>query len=500
MESTIQILEEPRLAFRHGQALHDPRDGLSVFGPFDADDSSHLKSISYAAVGTPAGLALFEHWAEAMTKPSTAAPKDKHRLWPIYPGFEAAFHSTLHRSAAWTETLDAAMLQTALQLADPHRRAHDAVEPYLRAIETAHTLDESVAAVVCIVPEELHTRCRPQSIVPNATGERVSKAEQRLRAKGNLDLFSSFDPQDYQMSVDFRRQLKARSMRFGLPVQILRESTLRLHDDATAGARGLTPLSNRMWNIGTAVYYKAGGKPWKLAAARDGVCYVGLAFRRTDDARQQNTACCAAQMFLNSGDGIVFRGSLGPWYSPERKQCHLTKSAARDLLQGTLATYAKFDGKPLQEVFLHSRSDVSPEEFSGYQQACPPGTKLVAVRVRLERQGLRLFREGSMPVLRGTFVTLSRRSGFLFAAGFKPRLATYDGWETPAPLRIDIQHGDAEIDEVARDILGLTKLNYNACTLGNSQPVTVGFSDAVGEILVANPTVRDPRPQFKFYI
>lgn len=499
MDPVVTVLDEPGLMFRHGQVLSDPRDGLSVFGPFDADDPSHPRSITYAAVGTPTGLALFERWAEAMSQPSLSAPRDKHRLWPIYPGFEAAFHSTLHRSAAWSKSLDDSNLQAASQLADAHRRAREVVAPYLDAIDTAHSLDESVGVVVCVVPDEIHARCRPLSTVPNPIGERVSKAEQRQRA-GGRDLFNSFDPEDYRMSVDFRRQLKARSMRFGLPLQILRESTLRLHEATTTAARGLTPLSNRMWNIGTAIYYKAGGKPWKLASAREGVCYIGIAFRRTDDTQGANTACCAAQMFLNSGDGIVFRGSPGPWYSPVTKQCHLSKGEARDLLRGTLETYAKLDGKPLREVFLHSRSDVNAEEFAGYREACPPGAKLVAIRVQPERGGLRLFREGGMPVLRGTFVSLGPKRGYLFATGFKPRLATYDGWETPAPLRIDVQHGDADLLQVARDILGLTKLNYNACTLGNPQPVTVGFSDAVGEILVANPTVRDPRPQFKFYI
>jgi hypothetical protein len=79
-------------------------------------------------------------------------------------------------------------------------------------------------------------------------------------------------------------------------------------------------------------------------------------------------------------------------------------------------------------------------------------------------------------------------------------LGTYDGWETPVPLQIDIQHGQGEIEQVATDILGLTKLNYNACRLGESQPVTVGFSSSVGEILVSNPTVKDVSNKFKFYI
>ncbi len=205
-------------------------------------------------------------------------------------------------------------------------------------------------------------------------------------------------------------------------------------------------------------------------------------------------------MFLDSGDGIVFLGEYGPWYSPDNNQFHLSRSAAKKLLEGVLKTYSDLDGRPLKEVFLHCRSSISKDEFAGYQAACPPGCKIVGIRVRSDGYGPRLFRDGSMPVIRGTFLKTSERSGLLYAAGFKPRLATYDGWETPVPLRIDIQHGEASIELVAADILGLTKLNYNACKLGDSQPVTVGFSDAVGEILISNPTVTDRRPNFKFYI
>lgn len=68
------------------------------------------------------------------------------------------------------------------------------------------------------------------------------------------------------------------------------------------------------------------------------------------------------------------------------------------------------------------------------------------------------------------------------------------------PLRIEIQHGQASVRQVAKDILGLTKLNYNACRLGDSEPVTIGFSDAVGEILVSNPEVENRSPNFKYYI
>jgi hypothetical protein len=318
------------------------------------------------------------------------------------------------------------------------------------------------------------------------------------RRAGQLGLLDSYDPTQYSLSPDFRRQLKARSMRYDVPVQIIRESTLRLDDNYAAGERRLTPLSGRMWNIGTTLYYKCGGKPWRLVSARDGVCYIGIAFRRTEG---NDTACCAAQMFLNSGDGVVFLGEYGPWYAPKDKQFHLTESAARNLLSGILKTYADLEGKPLTEIFLHSQSYISEEEFRGYQAACPEGVTLTGVRVRPNRRGgTRLFRLGDMAVLRGTFWKQNERSGFLWGSGFKPVLGTYDGWEVPVPLRIDILYGDAPIERVAQDIFGLTKLNYNSCKLGDSEPVTVGFSSAVGEILISNPQITYRKPSFKFYI
>jgi hypothetical protein len=205
-------------------------------------------------------------------------------------------------------------------------------------------------------------------------------------------------------------------------------------------------------------------------------------------------------MFLDTGDGVVFKGEVGPWYSPEDKQCHLSKKAARDLLAGVLETYRRLEGKDLSEVFLHSRSEISREEYAGYMEAIPLGVRVVAIRVRRERTGLKLFRPGRMPVDRGTVLRASDRCAYLWGAGFVAQLGTYPGWDVPLPLRIDIQHGDADIYQVAKDILGLTKLNYNACRIGDAEPVTVGFSDAVGEILVSNPGIPQARPQFRFYI
>jgi hypothetical protein len=236
-----------------------------------------------------------------------------------------------------------------------------------------------------------------------------------------------------------------------------------------------------------------------LAGIRDGVCYVGITFKKTSEDEGSTSACCAAQLFLQDGDGVVFRGDEGRWYSPEDKMFHLSREAARKLLAGVLDAYRSLYGRPLREVFIHSHSEISDEEYRGYVEACESGVQVVAVRVRQHRFGTKLFRQGKYPVLRGTTTFLSNKSSLLWSNGFKPRLGVYDGVETPVPLKIDIQHGDADIETVTRDIFALTKLNYNACRFGSGFPITIGFAGALGEILVSNPTVA-PKPQIRFYI
>ncbi|MBW2021107.1 MAG: hypothetical protein JRI65_14110 [Deltaproteobacteria bacterium] len=497
----LQILDEPVLDFRYGQSTIDPRDGLSIFGPYDTDMPSHPRNIVYGAIGTKGGLSKFTEFAQILTSPVlTAVQEYDYRNWPHFPGFEAAFACSLPDTPAFAHEVDENRLNKEIADYDAHKRASRLVEMYLEGFAVAAKKDENLGIIFCVVPDIVWKHCRPESQVEQGSGVKVSAKERKLRRAGK-DFFNSYEPEDYLRSVDFRRQLKARSMEYGIPIQIIKESTLKLRVGDDLGLAKDSPSSAVAWFLSTAIYYKAGGKPWRLGTARDGVCYVGLVFRRSEHmSGLAKTACCAAQMFLDTGDGVVFKGEFGPWYSPETKEYHLSAKMAEVLLRGILATYKELHGKPIKEVFLHSRSPINQEEYEGYSRACPDDVKLVGIQVRRVDDELRLFRPGKKPVLRGTFLSASKKKCYLWTSGFKPRLETYDGFGVPVPLSIIVQHGECDLEQVAFDILGLTKLNYNSCRLGQSCPVTVGFSDKVGEILVTNPTAKSCRPQFKFYI
>ncbi len=508
MSEKLILLDEPFLEFRDGHQALDPHDGLSLFGAYG---STGLDRSTHVVLGTEVGVQLWNQWRDRMNKPSWCKDRSRQRAWPPFPGFDAAF------GREWPEPvrtflIDHSELDMQSRKSDRFERSAGTVNCFLSNFPQMKKLDATPALAICIVPDFVYLNCRPESHI-SAKSDDVRTAQERTALRSAIadkrkgqkrfsfgTMEEEVDLDVFDFSPDFRRQLKAKVMPHRIPVQIIRESTLDVTQKIEDGEPGNNPLSDRLWNLSTGLSYKCGQKPWKLASARDGVCYVGLAFK--EDSQDKRDACCAAQLFLDSGDGVVFVGEFGPWYSPIDEQFHLTSKAAEDLLRGTIETYKSLDGRPLKEVFLHSHSEISDSEFMGYQRAVPPDCRLVAVRVRQDPNGPRLFRNGDRPPLRGLFWQRSPTYGLLYTTGFVPRLGTYEGFETPVPLSISLQHGTADIQQIAIDILGLTKLNYNACQYGEAEPITIKYSQKIGEILLANRGLpqEDRQHTFRYYL
>jgi hypothetical protein len=70
----------------------------------------------------------------------------------------------------------------------------------------------------------------------------------------------------------------------------------------------------------------------------------------------------------------------------------------------------------------------------------------------------------------------------------------------PSPLEISEHHGDSSIEDICREILALTKLNWNSSFFASAEPITLKFSRTVGGVMKEMPNGVEPRPQFKFYI
>lgn len=501
-------INEPKLLFGHEQACADPRDGLSLFGPVN-----RVYGIKSGVVATHQGFSIFKKYIHRIQRPVYNA---NNITRPMFPGFEAVFECKWENEDLFFLEVGDDEVDRLLYNESTHKRTYDLVTLFIeKIIGATKNQDEKVDVWFIVVPDRVYKYCRPKAIMPKhlvrsrplLTQKQAAtfryqetlfdEINQELKAQEKEALIYDFDAQ-------FHDQLKARLLQYSIPTQIFRESTLNWREVTNKFGEPLRDFSkiegHLAWTISTAAFYKAGGRPWKLSDIRSGVCYLGLVYKRMESRRDPKSACCAAQMFLDNGDGTVFKGEVGPWYNPKWGEFHLLPGEARSLMTQAITSYLDQMGHYPREVFVHAKTRFNREEWKAFEESVPEGTKVVGVTINLKKP-LKLFRiDSKYPIMRGNAFRVDDKSAFLWTIGYVPRLQTALGMEVPNPLYVEINKGQADIDQVLQDILALTKLNYNACIYGDGIPVTLRFADRIGEILTATAGVNAPPLAFKYYI
>lgn len=511
MTLRTDFIFEPLLEFGAGQRLEHPQDGLFLYGPVKERGSPEV--IHVGVIGTPEGITLAKKWLQTLQGPLPVLRPDQLHTSP-WPGFQATFGARLE--AVPLVTIPLAGNEIIKAIGKTNR--YDAIRSTVKIFETPileHLRgDERRPDLwLVIVPEIVYRYGRPTVTGPKDAVKSTLMSE-RVAAKflrgGSLFPEMTEEAATYLFARNFHHQLKAQLLHTQIVLQVVRETTLdpTIELDRFGNpTRSLQEPARIAWNFSTTLYFKGARlQPWQLADVRPRVCYVGLVFKQDPSPAGKGEACCAAQMFLNSGNGVVFRGALGPWYSAKKREFHLRQDAAEDLVHQVVKTYVKDHGAPPSELFIHARQRFDDDEWAGFSKAVEKSvgrnnTQLIGVRIR-PTQDLRLFRPSvDVPVLRGTAVMMSRREGYLWTTGYVPRLRTYPGFETPKPILIEVNRGNADLKTVMADVLALTKVNYNACDYASGLPVTLKFADHVGEILTASPRGMDAPPlPFRFYI
>lgn len=505
MVNKLDFIAEPKILFGHNQKLEDPRDGLSLFGPVDG-----LKplGISSGVIGTKNGIKKFKKWLEGIQSPTFNEGSGIAR--PYFPGFEAVFKIPWNSKNLYEIEVSEDALKKTIFHEDKHIRTFKTADLYYsHVIKAVKDNDLSASVWFFIIPDEIYRFCRPQSTISKGLIlERSTVPKKIARSFINQpSLFSYLNKaaQPYKYEVDFHHQLKARFLGKNIASQIIRESTLAPDQHLNAIGKPIRDLiglkGHIAWTISTATYFKAGAPPWKLSDIREGVCYIGLIYKKTNKADDEENACCAAQMFLDSGNGMVFKGAVGPWYNPKKGEFHLNKKQANEIVKLALDTYVENNGLSPKELFIHAKTSFNDEEWEGFKEGIGMNSNLVGVTIKPVNT-LKLFRDSSdYPALRGLAFIKTDKLAYLWTKGFIPRLQTSSAMEVPNPLHIEISKGDADIKTVLADILALTKLNYNSCIYGDGIPVTLRFANAVGEILTVGPYDEIIPPlAFRFYI
>lgn len=409
------FIPEPLLEFHAGTHI-DIRYGLANLGPLELKDVAEPRSIRVGIVGTPETVEGVRGWLERAAEGVEAPLVGHPHTAPPFPGLSA--DSSLAARLVFDARTERTIANDAFaELSGKTKHAATVASVELFLDELRHIAERGrVDVIVCALPQSLLNVSGEPPTAP-AAAEEDEEAAPAAEARWKR--------------VDFRQLLKAQAMEIGVPIQIVKPPTWG--GRRRGGGRQLQDEATRAWNFFTALYYKSGGTLWRLARDPHAVtsCFVGVSFFRSPN--DENLRTSVAQVFNELGQGVVVRGG-GAQISKDDRQPHLSAESAQDLLVQALQTYRREHHTLPARVVVHKTSKFSEAELDGMTAALNSERVSTADFVSVFGSLTRLFRRGSYPPLRGTFLSLDDNTHVLYTRGSVEFFETYPGAYVPLPL------------------------------------------------------------------
>jgi hypothetical protein len=301
-----------------------------------------------------------------------------------------------------------------------------------------------------------------------------------------------------QTPENFHDVFKARALELSVPCQVLRPETYGGETNYAEGKRlSLQDPATRAWNLHTTLYYKAGGVPWRLVDADElDTCYVGASFYQSYDKDTLITS--VAQVFNERGEGLILKGANAR-FDEEDRTPHLREEDAQALLFSGLERYRREHKHMPSRVVMHKTSYFDDEELDGFRAAAKKQKVNLLELVWVRPSYVRLFRAAEHPVRRGTVLQIDEATGIVYLKGLVPYFRIYPGPYVPRPLEFVREDGETSIHELGREMLELSKLNFNNTQFDSGDPITIRAARRVGDILKHVRPGASVERQFRYF-
>jgi hypothetical protein len=481
------VFTEPTLEFAGGARHVDPRFGIAEYGPADLQSASAPRQIRVGLVGEEADNHAAREWLQLCASPierKESRTTDRPGLFPAFPGFnaDAGFRAELVFDARLERPIRQRDL-VRLDALSGRERVDAAVDLYLDELEALVQAGRP-DVVICQVPTPLLETDSPEPPDRRDVVDRETAESNRAAA--------------------FHDVLKARAMPLRVPLQLIRPST---YDSRRAGAQKRKSWKRKQreddatvaWNFLTALYYKAGGTPWRMPRASTDLetCYVGIAFFHTPDGKE--TATSVAQVYNQRGDGVIVRG--GPAHrSNDDRQLHLSELDAHEVLKQAIGAYRDEHRHAPAQIVVHKTSAFDLGETDGMLQAATEMGIDVCELLWVTNPSIRLFRNGYHPPLRGTFFQTAHKDAILYTRGSVEWYSAYPGMYVPRPIALRGAVLERSIRDVAEEVLALTKMNWNSTRFDGRVPVTLRTARQVADIIKHLPSDAYLEPTYAYYM
>jgi hypothetical protein len=487
----IDFIQEPELEFGGSGRHIDIRFGLMNYGPLDRGLPTSPEQIRVGVVGSAESVEGFTQWIAACRDGVEAKESKQPNLFPRFPGFgpEEMLHADLATDASLQRTLRDKDIQDLCARDDDNAVVREAATMFLEEV-TALAEKGKANVLVCAVPFPLLKRMWTSDSTPKVAPESPTTA---LPAT----------PEGEEPQLDLHDLLKAEAMPLRVPLQLVLPSTYdetkRLRQVRRDALRKPQDEATRAWNLYVALYYKAGGIPWRLLRdpSQLTVCYIGVSFYEALDASALLTS--TAQIFNERGEGIILRGGAAT-VSKDDRQPHLDAAGAEQLLTAALRAYRGEHKTQPARVVLCKTSGYSDGELTGFRAALDAHDIEAVDLLNVGETHTRLYRIGEYPPLRGTFLSKSAAKHVFYTRGSVDFYETYPGMYVPRPMGLTFANVTSTPRAIAQELLALTKMNWNNTQFDNSEPIIVTAARKVGKILKYISPEAKPQTRYSFYM
>jgi hypothetical protein len=469
-------IQEPFLFFGKGKSIC-PRDGIAGLDVYDTIIEARKNQLLLGIIGIEDDVENLKNWLKRFESYIPASPKGKQKgLFKSFPGLnqDKGFCAKFIYGTNYERIISPNEVKAILKEPERNKKVLGAVDLFSENIGFLSDI-KNCDVIICIIPKSFE-------------GKIVNEKKDDEPVESDAE-----DNEEAEFELNFRRALKARAMRFNTPIQLLREYVLQDNNKSQDAA-------TKAWNFCTALYYKGLQTiPWKLEVDENKpkVCFVGIGFYRSRDKKTIQTSL--AQIFNENGKGVILRGTPVFEDKDDRKP-HLSYDQSLSLLKDALTKYKFATGTMPGRVVLHKTSKYYEDELYGFTQSMQDLGITEYDIVTIMETDLRFFRNNLYPPVRGSLFSLTENRHILYTRGSVHQYQTYPGMYIPAPLEIRIISAVSSAKSVCKEVLGLTKMNWNNTQFDNKYPITIGCARRVGEIMKYLGDNEHPKESYAFYM
>lgn len=305
------------------------------------------------------------------------------------------------------------------------------------------------------------------------------------------DVIVIYIPKEYerfteQDNYDLHDVVKAYAAQKNIATQFVREKTVE-----ETGMR-----CQIMWALSLALYVKSCHIPWVISAIRPDTAFAGIGYSINNSKHGKSVVVGCSHIYSSDGQGLKYKLSkIKDFYLDKKNNPFLTESEAYKLGLNIKDLFYKSFTEIPKRVVIHKRTPFKKEEIDGLVKCLSSAgisdIQLLEINYEDAIHSFayeKSFNIDTYPVRRGLCFPMDEKTMLLYTHGIAPSVENPNfkyiqgGKTVPIPLKVVKHYGSGDMAQIATEILGLSKMNWNSFGLYSKLPCTIESSNQLARI------------------